>query len=133
VAVFIYHVVTARRYKLTHVFDHRLDAVLPAFRKVFNGGALVFPDLLRRLRSVLPDAAIHSVYGSTEAEPIAQFSADEADAGTDAIIRHGGGLCTGLPVPAIQLRVIADRWGEMLGPMDMAEFSRMGIPTSAGG
>lgn len=28
VAVFIFHVVSTRRHKLTHVFDHRLDAVL---------------------------------------------------------------------------------------------------------
>ena len=40
-----------------------------------------FPDLLRRLRAALPDAAIHSVYGSTEAEPIAHFSADRSGRG----------------------------------------------------
>jgi len=106
---------------------------MPAFRKVFTGGAPVFPDLLRRLRAALPDAAIHSVYGSTEAEPIAHFSANEADAETEAITRRGGGLCAGAPVPAIQLRIIADRWGEPLGPMDMAEFSRMEIAAGQAG
>ena len=52
---------------------------MPALHKVFTGGAPVFPDLLRRLRAVLPNAAIHSVYGSTEAEPIAHFSASSAE------------------------------------------------------
>lgn len=106
---------------------------MPAFRKIFTGGAPVFPDLLRRLRAALPDAAIHSVYGSTEAEPIAHFSAIEAGAETDAITRRGGGLCAGVPVPAIQLKIIADHWGEPLGPMDMAEFSRMEIPAGQAG
>lgn len=106
---------------------------MPAFQKVFTGGAPVFPDLLRRLRAALPDAAIHSVYGSTEAEPITHFSANEADAVTDAFTRRGGGLCAGVPVPAIQLRIIADRWGETLGPMGMAEFSRMEIPAGQAG
>lgn len=106
---------------------------LPAFRKVFTGGAPVFPDLLRRLRAALPDAAIHSVYGSTEAEPIAHFSADEADAETDAITRRGGGLCAGVPVPAIQLKIITDHWGESLGPMDADEFSHMEISAGQAG
>lgn len=106
---------------------------MSAFRKVFTGGAPVFPDLLRRLRAALPDAEIHAVYGSTEAEPIAHFSADEANAGTDFITRRGGGLCTGIPVPAIQLKIITDHWGESLGPMTMAEFSRMAIPAGQAG
>lgn len=106
---------------------------IPVFRKIFTGGAPVFPDLPQRLRTVFPDAMIHSVYGSTEAEPITHFSADEADAESDAITRRGGGLCAGVPVPAIQLRIIADRWGDTLGPMDMEEFSRMEIPAGQAG
>jgi olefin beta-lactone synthetase len=106
---------------------------MPAFRKVFTGGAPVFPDLLRRLREALPDAAIHSVYGSTEAEPICHFSANEADAETDAITQSGGGLTAGVPVAAIQLKIITDRWGEPLGPMDTTEFSRMEIPSGQAG
>jgi acyl-CoA synthetase (AMP-forming)/AMP-acid ligase II len=106
---------------------------MPAFHKVFTGGAPVFPDLLRRLRTELPDAEIHAVYGSTEAEPIAHFSADEANAETDAVTRRGGGLCTGVPVAAIHLRIIVDRWGEPIGPMAMAEFSSLEIPSGQAG
>jgi acyl-CoA synthetase (AMP-forming)/AMP-acid ligase II len=106
---------------------------MPAFRKVFTGGAPVFPDLLRRLRAALPEASIHSVYGSTEAEPISHFSAEEADGETDAITRRGGGLCAGVPVPSIHLRIIADRWGEPVGPLTMAEFATFEIPTGQAG
>ncbi len=90
------------------------EAKLPSFKKIFTGGAPVFPDLLRRLCEALPDSNIESVYGSTEAEPIAHFPARDADDGTDALTRRGGGLCSGLPVAEIELRVVADQWGTPL-------------------
>lgn len=102
-------------------------------KKLYTGGAPVFPDLLRRLRAALPSAIIHSVYGSTEAEPIAHFDADEAGPATDDLTFRGGGLCSGLPVPEIQLRVIQDQWGRPLGPMDGAAFDGLTLPPVAAG
>jgi acyl-CoA synthetase (AMP-forming)/AMP-acid ligase II len=93
------------------------DTGMPAFEKVFTGGAPVFPDLMRRLSEALPDAHIESVYGSTEAEPIAHFFARDADDETAALTRRGGGLCSGRPVAEIELRIIADQWGT---PLDEA-------------
>lgn len=84
---------------------------MPKFEKVFTGGAPVFPDLLRRLQMKLPEAWIESVFGSTEAEPIAHFDAREASDLTDSITRRGGGLCAGIPVAEIELKIIKDRWG----------------------
>lgn len=106
---------------------------MPAFRKLYTGGAPVFPDLLRRLRAALPDAGIHSVYGSTEAEPIAHFPADQMDAETDVVTCSGGGLCAGKPVSSIALRIIIDRWGDPLGPMRQAEFSEMAVSNGQAG
>ena len=91
----------------------------PTFGKLYTGGAPVFPDLLRRLREMLPDARIHSVYGSTEAEPIAHFPAEDADDETDSLTRRGGGLCSGVPVAEIDLKIIADRWGTPLATDDL--------------
>ncbi len=98
------------------VFEEFLadGAELPAFEKIFTGGAPVFPDLLRRLSEALPAANIEAVYGSTEAEPIAHFAARDADEATHALTRRGGGLCSGQPVAEIALRVIADQWGTSL-------------------
>lgn len=106
---------------------------IPAFRKLFTGGAPVFPDLLRRLRTALPDAAIHAVYGSTEAEPIAHIADTEMDADTLALTRRGGGLCAGAPVLGIEVKIITDHWGKALAPMDNAEFASMQIPTGQAG
>lgn len=92
----------------------RSSVGIPQFEKLFTGGAPVFPDLLRRLKRDLTGAQIYSVYGSTEAEPIAHFSAGEANAQSDAVTRLGGGLCGGWPVAEIELKVIQDRWGTSL-------------------
>lgn len=103
---------------------------LPPLRKIYTGGAPVFPDLLRRMREALPAAAVQSVYGSTEAEPIAHGSENEE---TTAVTRTGGGLCAGIPVSEIDMRIIADRWGNPLGPMTGAGFSRLAVPPGQAG
>jgi acyl-CoA synthetase (AMP-forming)/AMP-acid ligase II len=109
------------------------SAGLPVFEKVFTGGAPVFPDLLRRLRIALPDACIHSVYGSTEAEPIAHFPADEANEKTDELTRQGGGLCAGVPVAELDLRIIRDQWGTPLGPLADSDFASLAVEAGQAG
>jgi acyl-CoA synthetase (AMP-forming)/AMP-acid ligase II len=104
-------------------FEGMLAGGMPRFRKLYTGGAPVFPDLLRRLQEALPGACIHSVYGSTEAEPIAHFPADMANGETEWITRRGGGLCAGTPVSEIELRIISDRWGTPLGGGEMRTLS----------
>jgi acyl-CoA synthetase (AMP-forming)/AMP-acid ligase II len=108
-------------------------AGVPAFQKVFTGGAPVFPDLLRRLRNALPGACIHSVYGSTEAEPIAHFPTVGADDETNSLTRRGGGLCVGEPVEEIDLRIIRDSWGTSLGPLTDDEFAALAVETGQAG
>lgn len=108
-------------------FEGMLAGGTPRFEKVYTGGAPVFPDLLRRLLLALPEARIHSVYGSTEAEPIAHFAAEESDETTEALTRSGGGLCSGMPVAEIRMKIIADQWGAPLGPMDEMEFAELAV------
>lgn len=75
---------------------------------VFTGGGPVFPDIVQRLAKRLPSADIVSVYGSTEAEPIAHQSM-RAMAGADwAAMRAGGGLLAGHPIAAVRLRLSED-------------------------
>lgn len=101
--------------------------------KLYTGGAPVFPDLLDRLHNSLPTALVHSVYGSTEAEPIAHFPADSLDAETRSTTLSGGGLCAGHPVPEIELRVIRNHWGATLGPLTETEFDALAMPAVAAG
>jgi acyl-CoA synthetase (AMP-forming)/AMP-acid ligase II len=75
-----------------------------------------------------------SVYGSTEAEPIAEIDrADVSDA--DRVrMRDGGGLVTGPPVPEIALRVLAGPWNpEPIPPLDAPAFAAGCAPAGAPG
>lgn len=103
-------------------FFQALSGNLPTFSKIFTGGAPVFPDLLHKLQSAVPDAIIHSVYGSTEAEPIAHLSAGEYVGETLGNTRRGGGLCTGKPTPGIHLKIIRNHSGQPLPSLTAAEL-----------
>jgi acyl-CoA synthetase (AMP-forming)/AMP-acid ligase II len=101
--------------------------------RIFTGGAPVFPAVLDALAGVAPSASITAVYGSTEAEPIARVNRGAISPADRLRIRGGGGLLAGTPVPAIDLRVIPDRWGTPLGPYDAAAFAALPLPVDREG
>ncbi len=114
-------------------FFEALGEKVPQFKKIYTGGAPVFPDLLRNLGKWQPDAEIYSVYGSTEAEPIAHFPANRADAESEAITCDGGGLCSGWVVPELNLAIITNQSGRALGPLSNEELERIVVtPGQAG-
>ncbi|MDX5152011.1 MAG: AMP-binding protein, partial [Acidiferrobacterales bacterium] len=76
--------------------------------RICSGGAPVFPVLLENLAVVFPEAEIVTVYGSTEAEPIAKTSASTLQNVDIQAMRAGKGLLVGKPVPEIELRIISD-------------------------
>jgi len=75
---------------------------------IFTGGGPVFPDLVERLNEARPGLRIVSVYGSTEAEPIAEIEAAETSDADRAAMAQGGGLLAGHPVAAARVRIIND-------------------------
>ena len=101
---------------------------LTSFRKIFTGGAPVFPHLLDKLQNIAPQAKIVAVYGSTEAEPIAEIARDEISAADHQAMLSGRGLLAGKPVPEIQLKIIRDQWGTPIHPRTHAEFEMTGLP-----
>lgn len=71
---------------------------------LFTGGGPVFPDLISRFAGV----RMVAVYGSTEAEPIAEIEAgDIGEADWDAM-RGGAGLLAGRPVAGVRVRIVDD-------------------------
>ncbi|SNS90750.1 AMP-binding protein [Tropicimonas sediminicola] len=83
------------------------EAGVPAgVTTIFTGGGPVFPDTLRRLLEGRPGLRVVAVYGSTEAEPIAEIGTAEIAAEDWAEMEAGGGLLAGLPVPEIELRLV---------------------------
>jgi acyl-CoA synthetase (AMP-forming)/AMP-acid ligase II len=95
---------------------------LPSLRKLFTGGAPVFPRLLDQLQQMAPNADVVALYGSTEAEPIARLSRRELDAADRHAMLAGRGLLTGPPVPEVALRILRDHWGRPVGPFTSGEF-----------
>jgi acyl-CoA synthetase (AMP-forming)/AMP-acid ligase II len=96
---------------------------LTSFRKVFTGGAPVFPLLLERLQKIAPEAQVEAVYGSTEAEPIAHVGCDETQAERQEVLK-GRGLPAGKPIEEIRLTILENKWGQPLGPFTEAEFQQ---------
>jgi acyl-coenzyme A synthetase/AMP-(fatty) acid ligase len=80
----------------------------PELAAIFTGGGPVFPDLLVKLAERLPRTEIVSVYGSTEAEPIAHQAIVDMSAADWEATRTGAGLLAGAPVTDIRLRLVED-------------------------
>lgn len=101
---------------------------------VHVGGAPVFPPFLDRIAHAAPRARVVSVYGSTEAEPIAEIDRAEVSEADRVRMREGGGLVAGRPVPEIALRVLAAPWNPApIGALTGAELdARTAVPGAAG-
>lgn len=110
----------------------RTGATLCGLRKLFTGGAPVFPRTLKALRRLAPNAAVAAVYGSTEAEPIAHLATHGLRASDLDAMTAGAGLLAGRPEPCIDLRVIAHR-DEPVASMSETDFAALILPPDDAG
>lgn len=88
---------------------------LSGLEAIFTGGGPVFPNLLTGLHAAAPGAAIHAVYGSTEAEPIAHIRHDQITDADREAMAGGAGLLAGAPIPEAEV-VIRDDEITVAGP-----------------
>ena len=116
-------------------FQSLLEAgvVLDRFRKIYTGGAPVFPHLLERLASAAPLARVEAVYGSSEAEPISHVERREVRESDREAMCAGRGLLVGRPVPEIRLAVIPNTWGNPVPGRSEDAFKGMCLPPGAPG
>lgn len=82
------------------------DKELPSFRRIFTGGAPVFPRTLEAIEGMAPNARVEILYGSTEAEPIAHVAARDIPASDFSRMAQGNGLLAGEPVHEIDLKIV---------------------------
>lgn len=84
-----------------HCLEHGME--LRGLRRIFLGGAPVFPELATKLLEAFPATIVTIVYGSTEAEPISTLPAVE-------LVRRqeptGSGLPVGRPVPSVEAAIL---------------------------
>jgi acyl-CoA synthetase (AMP-forming)/AMP-acid ligase II len=104
-----------------------------SFRRIYTGGAPVFPGLLDALASQARRASVVAVYGSTEAEPIAEIERRAISAADRTAMAQGAGLLAGLPVRAIRVRILSDAWGTPRGPWREQELDAHTLPVGAAG
>lgn len=93
-----------------------------SLRWIHTGGGPVFPHQFDLLASLGPNADIVAVYGSTEAEPIAELSRREFSQEDRLDVRHGKGLLVGRPVKSVRLAILRNRWGSPIGPFTAPSF-----------
>lgn len=103
----------------------REHARVETVRHVFMGGAPVFPRDLRRASEAFPQAEITAVYGSTEAEPIAEIHLSQFSSDDFLAMERGHGLLTGTPVRSLNLRIIRDQWGTPISTLDSEGFRKL--------
>jgi olefin beta-lactone synthetase len=106
---------------------------LARMRHVFTGGAPVFPRALDALAALAPHADVVAVYGSTEAEPIAEIERRRISYADRRAMQMGAGLLAGRPVPSVQVAIVEDRWSTPLGPWTGGDLARATRPPDAAG
>jgi acyl-CoA synthetase (AMP-forming)/AMP-acid ligase II len=74
------------------------------------------------MQRMAPNAEVIALYGSTEAEPIAQIARRELQPEDLQAMLAGRGLLAGVPVASIRLRILRDQWGTPVGPYTETEF-----------
>lgn len=77
-------------------------------RAFFIGGAPVAPNLISQLEPHLPNGGSVVVYGSTEAEPVSEIHGHTVLTETARATAAGAGLCVGLPVNSVSVRIDGD-------------------------
>jgi len=100
---------------------HRITLGL---KRVFLGGAPVFPRLAAALAEAFPGVGITIVYGSTEAEPISTITVPEM---LRRASRERRGLPVGRPVEFIDLRIMPIAGGA-IAPQSAEAFEAMALP-----
>jgi acyl-CoA synthetase (AMP-forming)/AMP-acid ligase II len=107
---------------------HGEPDALRDLRKIYTGGAPVFPRLLEQLVNAAPNAQVEAVYGSTEAEPIAHLNMRDLQLEDRDAMGRGNGLLAGKVIPEINLRILNDQWGKPLGTLAPSEFQALHLP-----
>lgn len=104
----------------------REDGVLTLgrLRSIVTGGGPVFPDVAALVASVAPGVELISVYGSTEAEPIAELRASAVSECDRRMMRQGRGLLAGDPVPEVSMKILKLPVA-LSGPLTEREFAAL--------
>ena len=98
-------------------------------RSVNIGGGPIFLDTLEKIFQVVNQENVLLVYGSTEAEPIAELPAKDLSQGDIQKIQEGKGLLAGKIVDSILLKIIRSKPGDTISSDELESLIQpMGEP-----
>lgn len=111
---------------LTVVTDYciRKRIKLKSVKKIFSGGGAIFIDFVEKLKEVFPNAQIITLYGSTEAEPIAELNMSEMSKEDLEKTKKGNGILAGNIVGVEDCRLIKTGIKE-IGDISKDEFKNL--------
>ena len=117
----------------------RHATALPTIQRVTSAGAPVPPDVVSKMRALLPaDAQLWTPYGATECLPVAAIEGRELET-TRELTERGAGTCVGRAVAPNIVRIIRisdeaiTEWNDaLLVPASEAGISAIGEITVAG-
>ena len=98
------------------------NIVLESIKKVFTGGGAVFIDTIEKIKTVFPNSKIVTLYGSTEAEPIAKLNVEEITKQDLEKIENGYGILSGKIVGVEECEIIKTDLKE-IGNISIEEFN----------
>lgn len=108
------------------------NKTFPSVKSIFTGGGPVFPQTIDAASRAFPNADIQTVYGSTEAEPIALTSSRCLTLEERTKMLNGAGLLVGKPISEIEVKIVSDtnaidgtpmtdaRWAELTAHPEVA-------------
>ena len=82
------------------------NLIIADVKKVFTGGGAIFSDYLNKIKLTFPNAEIVTLYGSTEAEPIAILNVNELTQGDMIQTKNGKGILAGNIVGVDECKII---------------------------
>ena len=97
---------------------------LSNIKKIFTGGGAVFIDLIKELEFICPNAKIVTVYGSTEAEPIAKLNINQITKEDIRCIQNGKGILAGDIIGVDDCKTIQTKQKE-LGKLSQSDFEKI--------
>lgn len=100
------------------------DVKITNLKKIYTGGGAIFLDLIKELKITFPNAKITTLYGSTEAEPIAKLNINEMTNEDIKNVEDGKGILAGTIVGVEDCKIIKNDKKE-IGKISDKEFYEM--------
>ena len=92
--------------------------------KIFTGGGAIYLDFINKMKKIFPNAEIVTLYGSTEAEPIAELNIKDLSNEDIEKTQNGHGILAGKIVGVKECKIINPKKKE-IGNITKNEFEKL--------